>query len=240
MILSTASAGTIDPSQKSWFERYKKQENAPNPGEMLLNVDNEPDLSEGFVNLFNGKDLTGWAPKGGEALFEVHEGSIIGTAVPDTPSTYLCTEREDFTDFIFTCEIRWQADLNTGIMFRAASRKKGDHVEVYGPQAEMEGISGDRFWSGGIYGQSCGGYFYPVWLKEHQAAREALERKGWNRITISTKENEVKTWLNGVPVSNWMDDGSYPKGFIALQVHKAKKGKVEFRNIQIKELTPSR
>lgn len=231
-----AGAGTIDPSQSDWYERYKQQENAPKPGEMLLNEAKEPDLQTGFVELFNGKDLTGWSTKGGDASFEVKDGMIVGTCVPGTPSTYLCTERSDYEDFIFTCEIKWEIDLNSGVMFRAATRKKGSTEEVFGPQAEMEGISGDRNWSGGVYGQSCGGYFYPLWLKEHKAARAALIPDGWNRLTIEAKGNEVKTWLNGVPASYWVDDGSYSKGFFGLQVHKAKKGKVLFRNIRLKEL----
>lgn len=231
----TAHAGTIDPSQKDWYKRYQKQENTPEPGAMLLNVDKEPELKDGFTPLFNGKDLTGWAPKGGKASFEVKDGVIVGTAVPDTPSTYLCTERTDFTDFIFTCEIKWEANLNTGVMFRADSREKGKIQDVFGPQAEMEGITGDRRWSGGVYGQSCGGYFYPLWLKEHATARAALKPKDWNRLTILAKGNVVKTWINGVPAAHWLDDGTFPKGFFGLQVHKAKKGKVLFRNILVKE-----
>jgi hypothetical protein len=98
----------------------------------------------------------------------------------------------------------------------------------------MEGITGDRYWSGGIYGQSCGGYFYPIWLKEHKKARAALDREGWNRLTISAQGNVVKTWINGVPVAHWIDDGSYPKGFFGLQIHKGSKGKVLWKNIRVK------
>lgn len=232
----SAGAGTIDSSQSDWYERYKTQENVPKPGEMLLNEDVEPDLSEGFDDLFNGKNLTGWSAKGGKSKFEVKDGVIVGTVVPDTPSTYLCTERVDFSDFIFTCELKWEVNLNSGVMFRAAARKKGTTEEVFGPQAEMEGISGDRKWSGGVYGQSCGGYFYPLWLKEHEAARAALKPDDWNRVTILAKGNVVKTWVNGIPAAHWLGDGTHSKGFFGLQVHKAKKGKVLFRDIRVKEL----
>ena len=204
---------------------------------MLLNEDKEPDLSEGFVDLFNGKDLSGWTPKGGKGKFEAKDGMIVGTVVKDTPSTYLCTDKTDFADFIFTCDIKWEVNLNTGVMFRASTRmKKDDKVEVYGPQAEMEGIEGDRGWSGGIYGQSCGGYFYPLWLTAHQKIRKAIIPDGWNRITIEAKGNTVKTWVNGIPAAHWVGDGTYAKGFFGLQVHKAEKGKVLFKNIRVKEL----
>jgi hypothetical protein len=132
--------------------------------------------------------------------------------------------------------MKWEVDGNSGVMFRAQTKPGKNGVTVFGPQAEMEGITGDRYWSGGIYGQSCGGYFYPVWLKEHQEARAALDREGWNRLTISAQGNVVKTWINGVPVAHWIDDGSYPEGFFGLQIHKGSKGKVLWKNIRVKEI----
>jgi hypothetical protein len=73
-------------------------------------------------------------------------------------------------------------------------------------------------------------------LKEHAAARKALDRKGWNRLTISAKGNVVKTWINGVPVAHWVDQDEYPEGFFGLQIHKGSKGQVIWKNIRVKEL----
>lgn len=232
-----ALSGEVDPVQNKWYEKYRKQKNIPDPAEMLLNTDPEPELTSGFTSLFNGENLEGWTPKGGTCKFEAKDGVLIGTCVPDSPSTYLSTDKADFSDFIFTCDMRWEVDGNSGVMFRARVRTEKDRDVVFGPQAEMEGITGDRYWSGGIYGQSCGGYFYPIWLKEHQKARASLDRAGWNRLTILAKGNVVKTWINGVPVAHWVDDGSYPEGFFGLQIHKGKKGIVHWKNIRVKELT---
>ena len=46
----------------------------------------------------------------------------------------------------------------------------------------------------------------------------------------------MKTWLNGVPAAHWVGDGTYSKGYLGLQVHKAKSGKVLWRGIKVKEL----
>ncbi|WP_231617557.1 3-keto-disaccharide hydrolase [Novipirellula aureliae] len=235
----TASGGEIDPQQKDWYGRYKSQENVPEPEKMLLNEDPEPDLTEGFKPLFNGHDLDGWERRGGKCHFEVNDGTIVGTAAPGADSTYLSTKRDDFRDFIFTCEIKWEVDGNSGVMFRAQTRQEGDRVIVFGPQAEMEGISGDRGWSGGIYGQSCGGYFYPLWLKDHQAVRGAIKKDDWNRITIEAKGKVIKTWVNGIPAAHWIGDGTYAEGFFGLQSHKGQKGTVLFRKIQVKEINES-
>ena len=97
-----------------------------------INADDKAYKSGEWVSLFNGKDLTGWTPHGGEAKFEVKNGAIIGTVVPGTPSTYLSTDKVDFSDFVFTCDIKWDVNLNSGVMFRAATRDKKGKVEVFG------------------------------------------------------------------------------------------------------------
>lgn len=231
------TGGEVDPQQKSWYDRYKKQENAPKPEDMLLNTDPEPDLQSGFLSLFNGKDLEGWTPKGGESKFEARDGLLVGTCVPGTASTYLSTE-QSFKDFVFTCEMKWEVDCNSGVMFRAQSRPSKNGEVVFGPQAEMEGFSKDRHWSGGIYGQSCGGYFYPLWLKDHREARAAAKEGEWNRVTVLASGNTVKTWVNGVPAAHWIDDGSYAEGFFGLQIHKGEKGQVLWRDLRVKQLPP--
>jgi hypothetical protein len=232
-----AFAGTIDPSQASWHKKYKGQQNAPDPTEMLLNEDKEPDLSRGFEPLFSGKDLTGWTPKGGTCKFEAKDGCIVGTCVPGSSSTYLCTDAADYKNFVFTCDMKWEVDGNSGVMFRAHAKAGKNGAEtVTGPQAEMEGFSRGRGWSGGIYGQSCGGFYYPLWLVEHKKARGALIEGEWNRLTIVANGNTVKTWVNGIPAAHWVDDGSHPAGFFGLQIHKGAKGTVLWKNLQLKEL----
>ena len=226
-------AGELDSSQTAWFQKYSTQENAPKPGEMLLNTEKEPELEDGFVSLLNGKDLSNWERKGGRSSFDYKDGMIVGTCVPGEPSTYLSTKRTDYSDFVFTCEMRWEIDLNSGIMFRAKSDKK---KVVFGPQVEMEGIKKNRGWSGGIYGQSCGGYWYPLWLKEHSKVRGALNKEGWNRVTVMAKGQTVKTWVNGIPAAHWKGDGTYRSGYFALQVHKAKSGMIVWRDLKVKEL----
>ncbi len=242
LILSACSLNSdmrIAESQQKWIEVYEKQENFPNPEDMLVNTDPEPDLGSRFVSLYNGKNLDGWTPKGGHCEFEPKGDTIIGTTIPGSPSTYLSTTKADYHDFVFTAELKWIEDVNTGIMFRADSRpgegkEKGREI-VFGPQTEMEAFSKERYWSGGIYGQSAGGWIYPMWLEEHEAARNAMNRDGWNRITISARGETIKTWLNGVPAAHWKTT-EYNQGFFSLQVHSGKSGQVLFRNIKVKEL----
>jgi len=237
IISGIVHADTIDPQQEQFLAKYAKQDNTPKAEAMLVNTDAEPELTDGFRSLFNGKDLDGWTPKGGHSKFEAQNGIIVGTCVPGSDSTYLCTDRADFTSFVFTCEMKWLVKGNSGVMFRSRTRqdKRKQKTTVFGPQAEMEGPGRDRCWSGGIYGQSCGGWFYPMWLKAHKAARQALNENGWNRLTILAKGNVVKTWVNGVPAAHWVND-TYLKGFFGLQIHSGKDTVVHWRNLKVKAL----
>ena len=112
-------AGDLDPQQNDWYKKYKGQENAPKPDDMLLNTDPEPELKTGFVSIFNGMDLTGWTSKGGTAKYTAKYGILTGTCVLDSDSTYLCTEKVDYNDFIFTCDMKWDVNANSGVMFRS-------------------------------------------------------------------------------------------------------------------------
>lgn len=234
-IISIAHAGQISESQQQYIAKYEKQTLKVSPEEALINTDKEPRLKKGFVELYNGENLDGWTPLGGTCTFEASGDSIIGTTVKGSPSTYLSTTRDDYTDFIFTVEVKWEVDGNSGVMFRAQS-KPGDKGEiVYGPQAEMEGLENGRGWSGGLYGQSAGGWLYPLWLDDHKEVRDALKAGEWNRLTIKAVGKNIKTWVNGIPAANYKTD-KYFKGFFSLQVHSGNKGKIHFRNIKVKEI----
>ena len=235
VMLSSSSGNQVAESQQKWVPKYENQKNAPVPNEMLINRASEPDLSHGFTRLFNETNLVGWTRRGGDCTFEVRGDTIVGTCVKGSPSTYFSTVKEDYTNFIFTVELKWEVDGNSGIMFRAQRKKSGEKETVFGPQVEMEGFAKQRYWSGGIYGQACGGWYYPLWLEAHTAAREALKKGEWNRVTIKAQGKTIKTWLNGVPAAHWETE-EYLKGFFGLQIHAGKEGTVLFRNIKLKEL----
>lgn len=238
---SSMYAGKVAESQLSFIERYEKQTQKVAPEDALINTDPEPDISDSrYENLFDGKTLNGWTPRGGFCNFEVVDGEIVGTVAEGSPSTYLSTDREDYADFIFTAELYWEVDGNSGVMIRAQRKPgKGEYETVFGPQVEMEGFPDrvpTRNWSGGIYGQGAGGWRYPLWLEAHEDARNALKEGEWNRVTVLAQGKNIKTWINGVPAAHWLDE-EYGKGYIGLQVHSGKQGQIRFRNIKLLELT---
>lgn len=189
---------------------------------------------DGWVDLFNGKDLTGWKQLNGEAKYEVVDGVIVGTTVLNTPNSFLCTEK-NYSDFVFEVELLVEPNMNSGIQFRSESKPEYNNGRVHGYQCEVD--PSDRAWSAGIYDEARRGWLYPLDL--NPAARTALKMGEWNKYRIECIGNSIRTWLNDVPVA-WVIDDMTPEGFIALQVHgigrnKEKEGQqIKWRNIRIK------
>lgn len=191
--------------------------------------------------LFNGKDLTGWREVNGTAPYAAVDGMIVGTTVPDSPNSFLATDKT-YGDFIFECEV--QQDIgpsNSGIMFRALSTPDYLAGRVHGYQMELE--SGARAWAGGIYDEARRGWLYPGDL--NPAGQKAYRYGEWNHVRIEAIGSTLRTWINGVPVAHLID-ALTPSGFIALQVHSIKNPadagrRISWRNLRIQtsDLTPS-
>ncbi|MBD3626922.1 DUF1080 domain-containing protein [Cyclobacterium sp.] len=202
------------------------------------------ETKEGWTNLFDGESLDGWKQLDGEAEFSIEDGVIVGSAVANTPNTFLVTE-QTYEDFILELEIRVDDESsNSGVMVRGqynpdANDGKG---RVFGYQVECD--PKERAWSGGIYDEARRGWLYP--LSYNPDARSAFKLGEFNTYRVEFIDNTLKTWVNGQEVAYLVDDMDQ-SGFIGLQVHgigdnpeNAGK-KTYFRNIRIKteDLSPT-
>lgn len=208
------------------------------------------------VSLFNGKNLDGWVQHGGVAKYTVEDGVIVGTSVPDTPNSFLCTEKH-YSDFILEIEFKVDAPLNSGIQIRSNVYDKPTEVitntssgkqrkkqvaagRVHGYQVEID--PSDRSWSGGIYDEGRRGWLNKLDQDHHKAAREAFKQGEWNHYKIQAIGDSIKTWINGVPAADLVDDMT-ASGFIALQVHGIGKNpgnagkQIRWRNIKLQEVS---
>ncbi len=200
------------------------------------------DVEEGFVSLFNGRDLAGWVKRGGSAEYQVEDGSIVGKCVPNTPgNTFLCTEKQ-FGNFILRLQYKFLEAGNSGVQFRSAARPEGDRQRVYGYQYEIS-PGGDT--TGRIYDEGRRGHkFGVVWLDAYtpqdrlDAAAASCQHGEWNDVEIQCVGPSIKTWLNGNLVVDMFDSFSM-KGFFGLQIHAGKSGSVAWRNIRVKDLGES-
>lgn len=191
------------------------------------------DENEGWVELFNGKDLSGWEQVNGTAPYNVVDGAIVGTTVPDSPNSFLATENE-YEDFILEFEVMLNNDINSGVQFRSITDPSIMNGRVHGYQFELD--PSDRRWTGGIYDEARRGWVYPLSLNPDGQA--AFKKGTWNKARIEAIGNKIKTWVNDVPVASLVDDAT-SKGIIALQVHSIGDPKdagkeIKWRNIRIK------
>lgn len=215
--------------------------------------------TDGWTDLFNGKDLGGWVRRGGKAEYTVADGCIVGTSKLNTPTSYLCTEKT-FGDFNLEFEFKVNPKLNSGVQFRSEyfGEKKQIDVDgktrtippatVFGYQVEIDAEPDkDRWWSGGIYDQSRRGWIYPGKVAGDEAAftkqgREIIKQNDWNLVRVEAVGDSIKTFLNGKPCAD-LKDSLTLRGFIALQVHTIGKDKekdglqVCWRNLRIQEIS---
>ena len=188
---------------------------------------------EGWKQLFNGKDLSGWHQLNGKASYTVANGEIIGTTVSDTPNSFLATDR-DYGDFILELDLLVDEEMNSGIQFRSISKPEIMNGRVHGYQCEVDPSA--RAWSAGIYDEARRGWLYTNEL--NPAAKAAFKHGEWNHYRIECVGNSIRTWLNGIPVSYLLDNVT-SSGLIALQVHAIEKGdqpgkQIKWKNIRIK------
>ena len=183
--------------------------------------------------LFNGRTLDGWQQCNGKAPFTVEDGAIVGRAVLDSPNSFVCSA-ETFGDFILEYEVKVESEMNAGVQIRSISDPAIKNGRVHGYQIEID--PSERAWSGGIYDEARRGWLHT--LVGQAEARKALRKGDWNRFRVEAIGPSIRTWLNGVPCANIIDDLT-PRGIIALQVHsigsdKTKVGQsIRYRNIRI-------
>lgn len=192
------------------------------------------DTEKGWMSLFDGKTLNGWKSVGGKAPYSVEGDAIVGRMTKGTPNSFLITDKE-YGDFILELDVKLEGDqTNSGIQTRSHldPTANGGLGRVYGRQVEIDPTS--RSWTGGIYDEARRSWLYPLDLNEN--AKKAYKQEEYNHIRIEAIGDELRTWVNDIPVS-YVVDTIDRSGFIGLQVHsipeKLDGKKVYFKNIKI-------
>jgi len=215
---------------------------------------------DGWVNLFNGKNLDGWEEHGGQAKYSVSHGVLTGESVSGTANSFLCT-RQTYDNFELELEYKCDALLNSGVQIRSEvfpgatnatihGREFSfapDRVHGYQCEIDMDTARG-RMWSAGIYDEARRGWLFPAdgekgaqGLAFSEQGRAISKSGVWNKLRIVADGPSIKTWLNGVPRAE-IFDAVTPRGIIGLQVHSVgtdtnKVGlKVSFRHLRLREI----
>lgn len=188
---------------------------------------------DGWIDLFNGKDLKSWRQLGGTAKYYVDKGLLVGEAVSHSPNSFLVTE-EHFGDFILEFEVYLDADINSGVQIRSNSLKEYQNGRVHGYQVEVD--PSPRAFSGGVYDEADRLWLYPI--SRNPKASSAYRHAQWNVYHVEAIGDEINTWINGIHCARLVDNHT-AKGFIGLQVHaidneKLVGTKIKWRNLKIR------
>ena len=180
-----------------------------------------------------GKNLNDWEKVGGNATYSLEDGVITGTAVLNSPNTFLTTKKS-YNDFVLEYEMYVNSDMNSGVQIRSNIDPNYRNGVFHGYQVEMD--PSDRGFTGGIYDEQRRGWLYP--LSRNEKARSALKRAAWNHFHIEVIGNTINTWVNGVHCARLVDDMT-ASGRIGLQVHSVSEtsglegAEVKWRNLRI-------
>ena len=183
---------------------------------ILFNCSQKTNDNTPWVPLFDGQTLNGWTQKGGDAKYEVRNGTIVGATVHNTPNSFLTTDKL-YGDFILELDYKVDSTMNSGIQKRSNSFTHYRDGRIHGYQVEID--PSERAWSGGIYDESRRGWLNP--LTDNPEAQIAFKQNDWNHYRIEAIGDTLKTWVNGVPASHLIDEKT-ASGFICLQVHSIK------------------
>ena len=205
--------------------------------------------ADGFVSLFNGKDLQGWVDANcAPETWSVVEGVIHCTG---KPTGALRTPRQ-YENFIL--EVEWRhlsKGGNSGVFIWGTPIAapgvpflRGIEVQVldhgYAEQYEKEnGKKSEWFTTHGDVFPIHGASMKPFGRHSGDRSFPSEDRsKGtpeWNHYRVVCNRGVLRLSVNGKEVSGG-EDCNYRKGYLALE---SEGGPVEFRNIRIQELPSS-
>jgi len=204
------------------------------------------DAEEGFVSLFNGRDLSGWdaAPN----TWRVENGAIKSGG---TRKNWLVWRGGEVGDFELRLRFRYTAG-NSGVQVRSVDR--GDR-QVHGYQVEIAPKAEMGLWHESLWTEQHRRFLAVAGQKVHIApdgtrtveefeapdkVKAAFRENDWNELFVIGEGIRLVQIINGTVFSELMDEDktrSRRTGVIALQDH-GRKCVVEFKDIRLKRLPP--
>ncbi len=186
---------------------------------------------EGWVDLFNGKDLSGWKNVYPYGVCKVVDGEIHMTG---DRKFFLTTEKR-FGDFELEVEIMLPevGPANSGVMYRCHVDKDKKRHKVSGYQAECDPTK--RAYSGRLFDE--GRRKWKLLTEEQKKKTHSVQAPlgKWIKYKIVAKGDHLRVWVNGLLTTD-LHDKEDAEGHIGIQHHGEKGKTYRFRNIRIKEL----
>jgi len=209
------------------------------------NLTAAPVEEEGFVPIFNGKDLSGWDGK--EGGWWVEDGAITSESTAEKPCLkhhYLFWETAKPADFI----LRFRYKLvggNSGVQIRS---KKLDGYDAWGYQADMESPGQ---WTGCLFQHDReavvkrgftaviaeDGSRQDTPIGDPAELQNVVKEGEWNDYEVSAIGSKITLRINGELMCE-VDDRdakmACKDGYIAVQMHPGPPMKIQFKDLRIR------
>jgi hypothetical protein len=180
-----------------------------------------------FKPLFDGKTLNGWQVLPG-GNWKVENGAIVGFQDKSERRHGMLLSEKIYTDFIVRMKYK-SLKGNSGFYFRSERVKSG--VSVNGFQAEIDSGGADV---GGIY-ETAGRYW--VSRVTPEKVETFYKEHDWNEMVVKAVGKDTTVYVNGVKTVDLKNDPGRTKGYFGLQLHGRQDMYVEFKDIEIIELS---
>jgi serine/threonine protein kinase/formylglycine-generating enzyme required for sulfatase activity len=187
--------------------------------------------TDGFEQLFNGTDLTGWKTHPSQpGNWRVENCVLIGSGPPE--KSHLYTERGDFRNFHLRVEARINDGGNSGLYFRSRFGPAWPADRPTWPsgfEAQIDNTT-PRIRTGSLYAGAAG---VVVCYSEN-----LVPAGQWFVEEVIAEGNRLTIKVNGQTTALYLDEKRISaRGHIALQQNNSRTI-AEFRKIEIKELSP--
>jgi hypothetical protein len=230
------------------------------PAFPLAAADDKKNDDNGWVQLFNGKDLTGWKlyPQPNEKeiqeIIKKEEGGKViayhgklrkggkevplwrvedGLLIGSGPHSHLFSEGSDYENFRYRVEALINDKGNSGQYFRTAFGP--DFPQGY--EAQINATHGDPVRTGSLYPAGSLGKYKKQITVMNDAPHKPNE---WFTQEVIADGNHIIIKVNGKTTLDWRDpENRYKRGHFALQGHDPGTV-VKFRKVEVKELPPTK
>jgi hypothetical protein len=188
--------------------------------------------ADGWISLFNGKDLSGWKASENPDSFKVVDGEIVIKG----PRGHLFyaggIEGADFKNFDWQCEVLTKPLANSGMYFHTEYQEEGWPAKGY--EVQLNNSHADPKKTGGLYGVA-------------DVMNDAPAKDGeWFTQQVTVEGKHIVVRVNGKVTTDYTEPDNVERpadfagrlishGTIALQAHDPG-SEVHVRKIMIKPL----
>lgn len=198
--------------------------------------------SDADLSVFDGHSLAGWDIQEAERKWwRVKDGAIEGGSLEEkVPHNTFITLPNTYQNFELTLKLRLidsdeKGFKNSGVQIR--SQRLPNHHEMIGYQ-----VDAGAGWWGKLYDESRRRMVVSEPINEAAVNQAVHEWDKWNDYRILCEGTRIRSWINGVAAIDYTEaDPTIPiEGLVGMQAHGGGKFVVQFKDISLRELPPTK